>query len=103
LDFVHQQKVIHGDVNPHNILRREENGKLILIDFGAVTEITTQLINPTAQIQSTVAIGTPGDVPGEQAQVTPKLSSDIYALGIIGIQAITGLSPHQQKMQILMK
>jgi serine/threonine protein kinase len=50
LDFVHQQKVIHRDVNPHNILRREENGKLILIDFRAVKEITTQLINPTAQI-----------------------------------------------------
>ncbi|WP_413172540.1 tetratricopeptide repeat protein [Anabaena azotica] len=95
LDFVHQQKVIHRDVNPHNILRREADGKLILIDFGAVKEITTQLITPTGQTQSTVAIGTPGYIPGEQAQGTPKLSSDIYALGIIGIQAITGLSPHQ--------
>ncbi|MFN7656654.1 MAG: protein kinase domain-containing protein, partial [Dolichospermum sp.] len=36
LDFVHQQKVIHRDVNPRNILRRQQDGKLILIDFGAV-------------------------------------------------------------------
>ncbi|MBD2293047.1 tetratricopeptide repeat protein [Anabaena sphaerica FACHB-251] len=95
LDFVHQQKVIHRDVNPRNILRRDQDGKLILIDFGAVKEITTQVITPAGETQATIAIGTPGYIPGEQAQGTPKLSSDIYALGIIAIQALTGLSPHQ--------
>jgi tetratricopeptide (TPR) repeat protein/tRNA A-37 threonylcarbamoyl transferase component Bud32 len=95
LDFVHQQKVIHRDVNPRNILRREQDGKLILIDFGAVKEITTQVIATPGQTPATVAIGTPGYIPGEQAQGTPKLSSDVYALGIIAIQAITGLLPHQ--------
>ncbi|MEA5552044.1 tetratricopeptide repeat protein [Anabaena cylindrica UHCC 0172] len=95
LDFVHQQKVIHRDVNPRNILRREQDNKLILIDFGAVKEITTQVIIPTGKTKSTIAIGTPGYMPGEQAQGTPKLSSDIYALGIIAIQAMTGLSPDQ--------
>jgi len=95
LDFVHQQKVIHRDVNPRNILRREQDNKLILIDFGAVKQITTQLVNSTDITKSTVAIGTPGYTPGEQAQGTPKFSSDIYALGIIAIQALTGLSPDQ--------
>ncbi|MBD2693429.1 serine/threonine-protein kinase [Anabaena catenula] len=95
LDFVHQQKVIHRDVNPRNILRRDQDSKLILIDFGAVKEITTQVIAPTGKTKSTIVIGTPGYMPGEQAQGTPKLSSDIYALGIIAIQAITGLSPEQ--------
>ncbi|AFZ59994.1 tetratricopeptide repeat protein [Anabaena cylindrica FACHB-243] len=95
LDFVHQQKVIHRDVNPRNILRREQDHKLILIDFGAVKEITTQVMIPAGKTKSTVAIGTPGYMPGEQAQGMPKLSSDIYALGIIAIQSITGLSPDQ--------
>ncbi|MBD2134626.1 MULTISPECIES: serine/threonine-protein kinase [unclassified Sphaerospermopsis] len=95
LDFVHQQKVIHRDVNPRNILRRDQDSKLILIDFGAVKEITTQVIIPSGQTPATVAIGTPGYMPGEQAQGTPKLSSDIYALGIIAIQAMTGLLPQQ--------
>jgi tetratricopeptide (TPR) repeat protein/tRNA A-37 threonylcarbamoyl transferase component Bud32 len=95
LDFVHQQKVIHRDVNPRNILRREQDNKLILIDFGAVKQITTQLVNSTDITKSTVAIGTPGYMPGEQAQGTPKFSSDIYALGIIAIGALTGLSPDQ--------
>jgi len=95
LEFVHQQNVIHRDVNPRNLLRRESDNKLILIDFGAVKQITTQVITPEGQTKSTVAIGTPGYIPGEQAHGTPKFSSDVYAVGIIGIQALTGISPEQ--------
>jgi tetratricopeptide (TPR) repeat protein len=100
LDFVHQQKVIHRDVNPRNILRREQDNKLILIDFGAVKQITTKLVNSPDITKSTIAIGTPGYTPGEQAQGTPKFSSDIYALGIIAIQALTGLSPDQLEKDV---
>ncbi|MBD2198755.1 MULTISPECIES: serine/threonine-protein kinase [Calothrix] len=95
LEFVHQQKVIHRDVNPRNLLRRKSNNRLVLIDFGAVKQITTQVITPQGQTKATVAIGTPGYLPGEQAQGNPKFSSDIYALGIIAIQALTGLPPEQ--------
>ena len=90
LDFVHQQNVIHRDINPRNILRRQDNERLVLIDFGAVKQIATQVVNPTGVTKSTVAIGTPGYIPSEQAQGNPKFSSDIYAVGIIGIQALTG-------------
>ncbi len=93
LEFVHQQKVIHRDINPRNILRNDKDGKLVLIDFGAVKQITTQMVSPANQTQITVAIGTPGYIPGEQAQGEPKYSSDIYALGIMSICALTGLSP----------
>lgn len=95
LEFVHQQKVIHRDINPRNIIRRKPDDKLVLIDFGAVKQITTQVITPNGKTQFTVAIGTPGYIPSEQAQGNPKFSSDIYALGILGIQALTGLSPEQ--------
>lgn len=95
LEFVHEQKVIHRDVNPRNLLRRQQDGKLVLIDFGAVKQITTQVITPEGETKSTVAIGTPGYIPGEQAQGTPKFSSDIYAVGIIAMQALTGLSPEE--------
>ena len=44
---------------------------------------------------ATVAIGTRGYAPPEQFVGHPRLSSDIYALGMIGIQAITGISPHE--------
>ncbi|WP_066380136.1 MULTISPECIES: serine/threonine-protein kinase [unclassified Anabaena] len=93
LEFVHQQNVIHRDINPRNLLRRDD-GKLILIDFGAVKQITTQIAT-TGQNQPTVVIGTPGYIPGEQAQGSPQFSSDIYAVGIVAIQALTGLLPSQ--------
>ncbi|MCC3602023.1 MAG: tetratricopeptide repeat protein [Microcoleus sp. PH2017_29_MFU_D_A] len=95
LDFVHQQNVIHRDVNPRNILRRDRDGKLVLIDFGAVKEITTQITNSQPKNSLSVSIGTPGYMPSEQAHGNPKLSSDIYAAGAIAIQFLTGINPHQ--------
>lgn len=95
LDFVHQQNVIHRDVNPRNIIRRDKDGKLVLIDFGAVKEITTQITNPQPKNSLSVSIGTPGYMPSEQAHGNPKLSSDIYATGTIAIQCLTGINPHQ--------
>lgn len=95
LEFVHHQKVIHRDINPRNILRDDKDGKLVLIDFGAVKQITTQVVSEENQTQLTVAIGTPGYIPGEQAQGEPKFSSDIYAVGVMSISALTGLSPEE--------
>ena len=94
LTFVHQRHVIHRDVNPRNLIRRQHDGKLVLIDFGAVKQVTTQIAT-AGQTKLTVAIGTPGYRPSEQAQGYPKLSSDIYAVGMIGIEALTGCPPHQ--------
>ncbi|PSB05285.1 protein kinase domain-containing protein [Merismopedia glauca] len=90
LEFIHQQNVIHRDIKPDNIIRRKQDGKLVLIDFGAVKEL--QGLN-TAVAGSTVAIGTPGYMSTEQGRGKPRPSSDIYALGIICIQALTGRSP----------
>ena len=95
LAFVHGYGVIHRDIKPDNLIRRSSDGKLVLIDFGAVKQVRTQLPIDGNQMGSTVAIGTPGYVPREQMLGRPRPNSDIYALGIIGIQAATGLSPHQ--------
>ena len=42
----------------------------------------------------TVAVGTPGYMPSEQSNGQPKLSSDIYAVGMVGIKALTGKDPY---------
>ena len=98
LVFVHQEKVIHRDVNPQNIIRQDENGQLFLIDFGAVKQITTQMMLATpGQTAVSVIIGTPGYMPSEQANGHPKLSSDVYSVGMIGIQALTGFPPDRLK------
>ena len=100
LEFVHQQNVIHRDIKPANIIRRFSDNKLALIDFGAVKEIRSLVTTIQAQSGSSVAIGTPGYMPGEQAVGKPRFSSDIYALGMTAIQAATGVSPEQLKEDI---
>lgn len=95
LEFVHAQAVIHRDIKPSNIIRREKDGKLVLIDFGAVKEINTQLLETEGKSRFTVGIGTQGYAPNEQCAGRPQLNSDIYAVGMTGIQALTGLPPHQ--------
>ena len=87
LAFVHQNNIIHRDLKPSNIIRRQQDSKLVLIDFGAVKEITT-LSN-----QATI-IYTPGYAPPEQCHGKPNICSDIYAVGIIGIEALTGIKPN---------
>jgi CHASE2 domain-containing sensor protein len=90
LTFVHSYGVIHRDIKPSNLIRRETDRHIVLIDFGAVKQI-----QPLQQEQQTIAIGTPNYAPAEQMSGLPKLNSDIYALGIMGIQALTGVDPRE--------
>ncbi len=87
LGYVHQQNAIHRDVKPTNIIRRWDNGKLCLIDFGAVQDLE----NNYATLATVV--GTPGYHAPEQANGVATFSSDIYALGITAIQFLTGYYP----------
>jgi serine/threonine protein kinase len=90
LAYVHEDGIIHRDLKPANIMRRDHDGRLVLIDFGAVKEFSAVKVNQ-GKTQLTVAIGTPGYMPNEQAAGKPKLSSDIYAVGVIAIRALTGI------------
>ncbi|MCX5935137.1 MAG: protein kinase, partial [Pseudanabaena sp. LacPavin_0818_WC45_MAG_42_6] len=94
VEYTHSHGVIHRDIKPDNIIRRRSDGKLVLIDFGAIKQVQTQL-NQEGQTAATVAIGTLGYMPSEQAQGKPRPNSDLYAIGVICIQALTGLPPRE--------
>ena len=96
--FIHNNSVIHRDIKPGNIMRRQQDNKFVLIDFGAVKQIQPQ--DQANQESFTVAIGTRGYAPPEQYAGHPSFSSDIYALGMIAIQALTGIPPHQLPLSL---
>ena len=55
----------------------------------------TEIVNSQGETRVVTIIGTPGYIPSEQGRAKPRFSSDVYAVGIIGIQALTGLTPGQ--------
>lgn len=97
LSFVHQQGVIHRDIKPSNLIHRRQDNQIVLIDFGAVKQASIQLADPNSGPTRTISIGTEGYMPNEQVAGNPRFSSDIYAVGKIGIQALTGISPKHLK------
>ena len=93
LIFVHQNQVIHRDIKPSNLIRRESDRKIVLIDFGAVKQLTLSSIDDPA-----IIVGSSGYAPPEQLLGCSCFESDLYAIGMIGIQALTGYSPkHLQR------
>ena len=95
LEFVHQNNVIHRDIKPSNLIRRQGDRRVVLIDFGAVKEIATQVMAIDGHTDLTVGIATQGYGPTEQLAGKPRFNSDLYALGMTAIQALTGLHPSQ--------
>ncbi|WP_416672395.1 protein kinase domain-containing protein [Egbenema bharatensis] len=90
LTFVHQQNVIHRDIKPSNIIHRQSDRRFVLIDFGAVKQVTAHT-GAVGQTSLTVVVGSPGYIPPEQLASRPHFSSDLYALGIVALQSLSGI------------
>lgn len=96
LEAVHNAGVVHRDVKPANLML-EPTGTarphIRLGDFGVAA-----LIDEVRLTRFPGAIGTDGYMAPEQAHgAAPEPQQDLYALGVVGIQMLTGLSPRNQK------
>ncbi|MEH2375442.1 serine/threonine-protein kinase [Nostoc sp.] len=86
LKFVHDRGIIHRDIKPSNIMRRRD-GKLFLLDFGAVKQVTNAALGSAA---SSTGIYSMGFAPPEQmarGQVFP--STDLYSLAVTLVTLLT--------------
>ena len=93
LRYIHKHRVIHRDIKPQNIIRCHDDGRLVLIDFGAVKEYIARLEDTTHRAPTTHFIGTVGFAPPEQLSMRPVYASDIYALGVTCVYLLTGKTP----------
>ena len=93
LAFIHKHGVIHRDLKPSNLIRRQSDNRIVVIDFGAVKQVSKQLSASSSNISHTISIGTQGYMPNEQIAGQPRFSSDLYAVGMIALKALTGQHP----------
>ncbi|HEY0514024.1 MAG TPA: serine/threonine-protein kinase, partial [Thermoanaerobaculia bacterium] len=100
LDYAHANRVIHRDVKPANILI-DEDDRAYLADFG----IAKALEGNDNLTQAGVGIGTPEYMAPEQAQGRADPRSDLYALGVMVYQMLTGQVPFSGNttVEVLMK
>ena len=90
LNFIHSQNVIHRDIKPGNIIRRQSDGKLVLIDFGGAKQVTQTSLARLATVIYTI-----GYAPAEQMAGFIFPASDLYALGVTCVRLLTQCLPLQ--------
>lgn len=95
LSDIHQQGIVHRDIKPDNIILRHSDQKPVLIDFGAVKEVMSTILNSQGKSTHSIVIGTPGYMPSEQLAGRPVFSSDLYSLGFTAIYLLTGRHPQE--------
>ena len=92
LQFIHEHHCIHRDIKPSNIMR-DKQGRLFLLDFGAVKQVTAGAGN---QAKRSTGIFSMGFAPPEQMQgSTVYPSTDLYALATTCLNLLTGKPPEE--------
>lgn len=101
LSFVHGQGIIHRDIKPANIMYRHRDHRLVLVDFGAACLSPPKSVDFAPDADQDVVVGTPGYMAPEQAAGNPQPCSDLYALGMIAVQAVTGKFPKKLQENVM--
>src|SRR5215472_15439848 len=86
----HPRQIIHRDIKPSNLLIHQDDGRLVVADFGIARALQEQALT-----QRGWALGTEHYVAPEQEKGKAEPASDIYSMGVVAYQMFTGLLPFQ--------
>jgi serine/threonine protein kinase/Tol biopolymer transport system component len=90
LDYAHSRHIVHRDIKPSNVLIHHASGKVVLSDFGIAKALSN--VNPS---RTGTIMGTPLYMAPEQFLDRVDQRSDIYSLGIMLYQMLSGEVPFQ--------
>jgi hypothetical protein len=95
LDFAHAHGVVHRDVKPGNILVERRSGRVLLCDFGIAAQAMGERLTEVGRRVGTPGYLAPELIPGgDTGPVDPR--ADVYSLGVVLYQCLTGRAPHRQ-------
>ena len=89
LSYAHEHGMVHRDIKPANIMFTQD-GQVILTDFGIA-----RMVNTVTLTASGAMVGTPAYMAPEQGSRTGDERSDIYSLGVVLYQLVTGMLPFE--------
>lgn len=99
LHYAHEQEIVHRDIKPSNI-RRQENGKAKLMDFGIarVSRAGSGQSTKTGAVVGTLRYMSPEQLAGERVDAR----SDVFSYGVVYYELITGKHPFDGQTQTAM-
>ena len=97
LSFIHNQGIVHQNLHPEHLIRQDFDGQIFLTQFGSLSRLARSEINDTGELHITAPVIPHPYLAPEQLQPdyerNPQPASDLYALGLIAIEALAG-HPH---------
>ncbi len=91
LEFCHAKGVIHRDMKPANVLVRADDGRPVVTDFGLARDDTAERLTKTGEVLGTPAYMAPEQLEGDRTAQDRR--TDVYALGAILYECLTGEQP----------
>ena len=103
LIFTHEQGVIHQNLHPQHLVRQASDGQIFLMHFGAIAKIARSKIDKNGNLGSSIPVALhPYTAPEQRSAAAasanaagPQPASDLYALGLIAIETLTGKKHHE--------
>ena len=86
----HEQGVVHQNLHPQHLIRRDTDGQIFLTEFGTLLKLARSRITKTGELTASVPVSPQPYSAPEVLRQDPQPASDLYSLGLIAIEALTG-------------